>query len=106
LHVETGNAGQRLSAAQIMQLFPGTFEGVYAEDMTIIIEASPDGALSGTMGYLSDTGRWGLDGNQICIRWDTWLSRKVKCRYVEYVNGWYRAVKDDGRWRLRLRRLS
>lgn len=102
-HAEPVQAGQRLSAAQIMALFPGTFEAIY-DDTTITIHAAVDGGLSGRTGILSDTGRWGLDGDQICIRWDNWLGSRMNCRFVEYVSGWYLAVMSDGRSGLRLRR--
>jgi hypothetical protein len=105
-HGEPLRAGQKLSASQIMSMFPGTFEAVYDDDTTIIIHATLDGGLSGRIGMLSDTGRWGLDGDRICIRWDNWLGSRMKCRFVEYANGWYLTVASDGQSPLRLRRAS
>jgi hypothetical protein len=38
----------------------------------------------------SDTGRWTLRGNSLCIAWKTWLGGKTSCSAVVADDGWYR----------------
>lgn len=86
----TANAGEKLSGAELRKLFPGSFHAVVNGAVTVSITARGNGTLTGRMKDKSDTGRWTLRGNSLCIAWKTWLGGKTSCSAVVADDGWYR----------------
>lgn len=97
-------AADRLSRAQLLKLFPGTYSGVAKDGTKIRIQGHADGSIRGIADEKHDHGRWSVEGNRLCIKWGFWLSGKKRCGYVVRDGAWYIAVKENGKARLRFRR--
>jgi len=78
----TGMAAERQVAPhELRKMFPGQFRAlVRGFDVRFI--ASRDGRLKGIYGSLTDTGRWSVRGNRLCIMLKDWLDGKMKCSPV------------------------
>lgn len=73
----------RLTAEEILELLPGSRmveENPPRGGGSVSVEWRSDGRVSARMeeGY-SDTGKWWLDGNRYCRRWDHWADHKTTC---------------------------
>jgi hypothetical protein len=98
------HAGSTLSASQVRALFPGRFEAVWKEKRRVVLEADANGGLTGTIGVLSDTGRWWMSGSHLCISLNSWKKEKTRCGKVVASGGWYLGLfREDGTPRLRFR---
>jgi hypothetical protein len=95
-----------LSAAQVRALFPGEFEAVWKDKRRVVLHADADGTLKGSIGILSDSGRWWLHGSELCISLNSWKVEKTRCGKVVAAGGWYLGLfREDGTPRLRFRPL-
>ncbi len=88
---KTSLAAERLvPSAELRKIFPGRFQAhVKGYDVRFI--ASRNGQLKGYYGGFSDTGRWSLRGNRLCIMLRDWLDGKTTCSPVRRTRGWYLA---------------
>ena len=100
----TASAGQRLSASELHGLFRGVLTGYYQETREIKVQATRAGQLMAWFEGKVDTGTWKVVGNQICVAFKVWTSGKPKCRFVERDGAWYRAVKANGKSKVKFRR--
>jgi len=92
-----------LSAGELRRLFPGHFEAVWKNTLSLSLEANADGRLAGRTWFASDKGTWSLRGNILCITFGGW--KKAKCGPVKQVGGWYVSLmRRDGTPRLKFRR--
>lgn len=82
-------AGEKLSTAELRQLFPGTFTAV-VKGYTVKIAARAGGTLTGHAMGLTDTGHWSVQGGKLCISMQTWTEGKANCSPVVAEQGWYR----------------
>ncbi len=98
------NAGQRLTATELHGLFRGVLTGYYKETREIKVQATRAGQLMAWFEGKVDTGTWKVVGNQICVAFKVWTSGKPKCRFVERDGSWYRAVKANGKSKVKFRR--
>ena len=83
---------RKVPSHELRQMFPGQFRAqVKGYDVRFI--ASGDGRLKGIYGGFTDTGRWSVRGNRLCITLKDWLDGKTKCAAVRRsANGpWYLA---------------
>ncbi len=77
---------------ELRKMFPGQFQArVKGFDVRFI--ASGDGRLKGFYGSLTDTGRWSVRGNRLCITLKDWLDGETKCAAVRRASHgpWYLA---------------
>ena len=84
-------ANDVLSAAQIKQFVPGRAKAKISGS-TVVIRASTSGTLSGTWGGENDTGQWHVNGDQLCIRFDSWLRGATHCSKVARSGNSFRVV--------------
>ena len=78
-----------LTQAELGKLFPGSFQAVVNDTVTVQITARGNGTLIGQMTGQQDSGRWSVQSGKLCIVWSTWLSGKASCSRVVSNDGWY-----------------
>lgn len=78
-----------LTQAELGKLFPGSFQAVVNDAVTVQITARGNGTLFGQMTGQQDNGRWSVQSGKLCIVWSTWLSGKASCSRVVSGDGWY-----------------
>ena len=100
---DTRQAGQRLSGSEIRALFRGNLVGYYQETRKISVRATRAGDLLAWFEGKVDTGTWKIVGNKVCVTFKVWTSGKAKCRFVERDGSWYRAVKANGKSKIKFR---
>ena len=90
--VLSADAGESttLSQAELGKLFPGNFQAVVNDAVTVKITARSNGTLIGQMTGQQDSGRWSVQSGKLCIVWSTWLNGKASCSRVISDDGWYR----------------
>jgi hypothetical protein len=94
-----------LSNRDMQALFPGTFAGEF-EGYQLVIRADSKGGLRGkAAGHYYDEGTWRVDGNRLCVSFNTWTGGKLKCQVVVKDGPWFKASSPDGSADLKLRRL-
>lgn len=74
-------ANEILDAAQIKKFVPGRAQAKISGS-TVVIRASTSGKLSGTWDGENDSGQWHVRGDQLCIRFSTWLRGGTHCSKV------------------------
>lgn len=100
----SAQAGQRLTASELHGLFRGVLVGYYQETRQIKIQATRAGQVMAWFEGKVDTGTWKIVGNQICVAFKVWTSGKPKCRFVERDGRWFRAVKANGKSKIKFQR--
>ena len=100
------NGGESaLSNRDMQALFPGTFSGEF-DGYELVIRADSNGSLQGkAAGLYYDEGTWRLDGNRLCVSWNSWTGGKLKCQVVIKDGHWFKTASPDGSADLKLRRL-
>ena len=101
---DSADAGRRLSGKELRTMFKGTITGLYKNKKKITIKTSRKGNLVAYMDGKVDTGNWKIRGNQVCISFKVWTKGKFKCRFVERDGSWFKAVKANGKSKLKFRR--
>ena len=98
-------ADNTLSKRDMLALFPGTFTGEF-DGYALVIRADSNGILQGKVaGLYYDEGTWRLDGNRLCVSWNSWTDGKTTCQPVIKDGHWLKTSSPDGSADLRLRRL-
>lgn len=98
------DASQKLSASEIKALFPGQYVAVWKDKRRVQIQAGNNGEVYGVMGVLYDTGRWWIDGDQLCLSFRWWTANEPRCSEVLRDGAWYLGmIRSNGRPRLRFR---
>ncbi|MGI9415158.1 MAG: hypothetical protein ACR2PM_15895 [Hyphomicrobiales bacterium] len=85
-------------------MFTGTIKGLYKNKTNITIKTSRKGKLIAYMDGKVDTGTWKIRGDQVCVSFEVWTKGKFECRFVEMDGSWLKAVKANGKSKLKFRR--
>jgi hypothetical protein len=94
-----------LSKRDVLSLFPGNFTGNF-DGYELVVSATPDGTLRGKVaGMYYDEGTWRIDGNRLCVAWNTWTGGKTTCHELVKDGQWLKASDPSGDSDLKLRRL-
>ena len=101
---QKADAGQRLSGSELRGLFRGVLIGYYQDTREIKVQATRAGQVMAWFEGKVDTGTWKIVGDQICVAFKVWTSGKPKCRFVERDGRWFRAVKANGKSKIKFRR--
>jgi hypothetical protein len=102
--IAPADAGQRLSANELRSLFRGVLVGYYKDTREIKVQATRAGQVMAWFEGKVDTGTWKIVGDQICVAFKVWTSGEPKCRFVERDGPWFRAVKANGKSKIKFRR--
>jgi hypothetical protein len=98
----TVQAGEKLSAGEIVALFPGQYEAIWKDKHKIEVVADRDGDISGSFGVMSGNGRWSVVGDQLCV--SSWWFSKDRCSEVVRQGDWYFGMHNGkGKPRVRFR---
>ena len=66
-------------------------------DYEVEVELKPSGVLEGQTAFgQSDSGKWWIKGDAICIQFDFWLDGNTKCLGVEKEGDQIRLIEADG----------
>jgi len=90
-HALPSVANEVLNASQIKKSVPGRAKASISGS-TVVIRASTSGKLSGTWGGENDTGQWHVSGDQLCIRFNSWLRGGTHCSKVARSGNSFRVV--------------
>ena len=104
LSATPGEAGERLSAAEINALAPGVYVGTWKETKQLNLTLNPDGTVSGTMDGEYHAGSWYLSGDELCIVFRVMVLEKTRCGAIHREGDWLVGYFKDGKPRIRLRR--
>jgi len=91
LSVSTSHAIQAdpaLTNRALLALFPGTFKGTVHGLAEVVLTASPNGALRGTVMGRKDQGRWKVMRNTLCIKLAYMTEGKYICSTVQRNGQW------------------
>jgi hypothetical protein len=84
-------AGEKLSAGDLKNLFPGRFQAVVSGFINFRITAKGDGSLSAVSPRgKQDQGRWSVRSGKLCIEFEKWLGGRTSCMRVVQEAGWYK----------------
>ena len=86
----SAQAGEALTAQEIIRLTPGTFHAVVKGKYRLTVTLARDGTAVGKIPGVEDRGRWTVRDDQLCIVLPTWTRGHVVCSAVVADNGWYR----------------
>jgi len=96
---------QPMTSKMLRSLFPGKFEAIWQGSVKLVINADARGNLKAHAGQNSDTGRWEINGNKLCVTFAVWTDGSRKCSEVYRADGWYVvSVTKNGSANLRFRR--
>lgn len=84
----------KLSGAELKKIIPGAYTiSVYG--FAIRFNVRKGGTLKATFQDTSDTGKWSVRGDKLCISFKTWTDGKPSCSNIRYDGKkWFTA--DDG----------
>ena len=76
-------------STELRKIFPGKFQA-HVKGYRVRFVAASNGLLKGYYGSFTDTGRWSVRGNRLCIMLKDWLDGKTTCSPVRRTRGsWY-----------------
>jgi hypothetical protein len=96
-------AGQRLSAAQIAALAPGSYVGTWKGKRQLNLRLSPNGTVAGTVDGQYHSGQWYVSGGNLCLVFRILIFEKTKCGSIHRDGAWLVGYYKKGRPRIRLR---
>lgn len=100
----TAEAGERLSADELAALFPGQFEAIWKDKHQVRVVVGSDGEVRGSSGIMSDSGRWSIDGDRLCVAFNWWTRDRTRCTEVLRRGDWYVGmISGKGKPRVRFR---
>ena len=100
----TAEAGQRLTEAELRGMFRGVLTGYDGDGREIKVQAARSGEVIAWFEGKVDTGTWKIVGNQVCVSLKVWTSGDPKCHFIERDGQWLRAVKANGKSKIKFRR--
>jgi hypothetical protein len=81
-------SAETLNSTQLAKLFPGNYSVLIFGRYDLNVKMKPNGTVLGRAGKYSDSGRWSVDGNKLCIAWSNWTKGKKGCS----------TLRKDGNW--------
>lgn len=82
-------AETKLTGKALRALFPGTFKGTVHGIVDVMLTASRNGKLRGTIMGKKDRGRWKISRGRLCIKLADMTDGKYKCSYVSRSGQWF-----------------
>lgn len=79
---------EALSTQQISKLFPGRYQVEIFGKFDLRVNMRANGTISGVAGKYSDTGKWSVENNTLCIAWSTWTKGKKGCSALRKNGAW------------------
>jgi hypothetical protein len=104
LMTSSGEAGTRLSAAEISALAPGSYVGTWKAKRKLQLTLNTNGTISGSVDGYSYRGNWYVSGQSLCVAFKIMSVGKTKCGDIRRQGAWivgYNNKKGEPRIRLR-----
>jgi hypothetical protein len=99
-----GDAGSRLSAAEIKALAPGVYVGSWKGKLQLHLTLKQNGTVSGTVDGQYHAGRWYVSGGNLCLVFKILVFQKTKCGAISRQGAWLIGYYNKkGKPRIRLR---
>jgi hypothetical protein len=98
-----GEAGTRLSAAEISALAPGEYVGTWKGKKKLHLTLNPNGTVRGTVNGIGYRGKWYVSGQSLCVVFRIMGTEKTKCGGIHRQGAWLVGYYKQGTPRLRLR---
>jgi len=107
LGVVSANAGATLSGDQLRTAVSGKTVFLKISGFELPIQYSSRGTMKGSMGLVaaalsrgdgsSDRGKWWVEGDQLCQKWNVWMNGNTYCYKLSNSGSNVRWVRNDGR---------
>jgi len=101
------NASTALSGDELRSAISGKTVFLKISGFELPIQYSSRGTMKGSMGTVAaafargdgstDRGKWWVDGNQLCQKWNVWMEGSTYCYKLSRKGDAVRWVRDDGR---------
>ena len=101
------DANTALSGDELRSAISGKTVFLKISGFELPIQYSSRGTMKGSMGTVaaalargdgsSDRGKWWVDGNQLCQKWNVWMEGSTYCYKLSRKGSAVRWVRDDGR---------
>jgi hypothetical protein len=93
-------ADDTLSGQDLRKLAPGRYAVNLMGVVSMTVSLKPNGTLSATTSKgKRDTGQWSVQGERLCVAWDSWLNGKRRCTALSGSDGQY---SGGGMWMRRI----
>jgi len=99
-----GQAGTRLSAAEIRALAPGDYVGTWKAKRKLHLTLNTNGTISGSVDGFRYRGNWYVSGQSLCVAFTVMSVGKTKCGDIRRQGAWlvgYNNKKGEPRIRIR-----
>jgi hypothetical protein len=99
-----GQAGTRLSAAEINALAPGDYVGTWKAKRKLHLTLNTNGTISGSVDGYRYRGNWYVSGQSLCVAFKIMSVQKTKCGDIRRQGAWlvgYSNKKGEPKIRLR-----
>jgi hypothetical protein len=99
-----GQAGTRLSAAEIRALAPGDYVGTWKAKRKLHLTLNTNGTISGSVDGFRYRGNWYVSGQSLCVAFNVMSVGKTKCGDIRRQGAWlvgYNNKKGEPRIRIR-----
>jgi hypothetical protein len=99
-----GQAGTRLSAAEIRALAPGDYVGTWKAQRKLHLTLNKNGTISGSVDGFRYRGNWYVSGQSLCVAFNVMSVEKTKCGDIRRQGAWlvgYNNKKGEPRIRIR-----
>lgn len=101
------NAGTALSGDALRNAISGKTVFLKISGFELPIQYSARGTMKGSMGTVaaalargdgsSDRGKWWVNGDQLCQKWNVWMESDIYCYKLSKSGNSVRWVRNDGR---------
>lgn len=82
-------AGDTLSQKELRGLAPGSYAVNVMGMVKMTVTLRSNGAVIGSAKGKRDSGYWTVQGQKLCIAWNTWLGGSRRCTALQGDNGVY-----------------
>lgn len=82
--------GDGLTPAELRALAPGRYAVNVMGLVNMTVSMRPNGVITGQAQGEKDRGSWSVQGQKLCIAWNTWNNGKTACATLSGDKGSYR----------------
>jgi hypothetical protein len=84
-----------LEPQEVRALFPGRYVVRVMNTLELTVSMHANGMVKGKANGETDTGRWSVEGSQLCITWSKWNNGRKDCSNLKRSGN---IVKGKGFW--------
>ena len=72
-------SAKELTAGELRKFFPGSYSVTIFNSFTLNVRMSGNGVITGVSRGKRDSGRWSIEGSQLCVSWSNWTKGRKGC---------------------------